>query len=272
MVFFLTFVVLLLFFVNCSKKTDSDKIKIVATIEPIKFISEQIIKDKGIASSIISSNQDPHSLELVPLNMKSVETADIVFFLGSNLEFEEKNSQAIIDNSKNTLFVFLSEGIDSVFNPHIWVSLKNLKIIAKMICEEISHYDEENRDYYSDNYHKYVSRLDSIEKSLSDAIEKRKLKSFFADHIAFSYFARDYSLEQIAIFEEGKEPSLKDISQIVGRIKLDKDKILIMTNLSSSRFADIFRNETQCEIVYFNPLVADIADEFLKLTDFLKNE
>lgn len=271
-VLFLIAAALMIVCSGCVKAPETDEIRVIATIEPVQYIAEQILKDLGGASSLLSQNQDVHSFELKPLSMKNVANADIIIFLGSNLEFEEKNIQALTENARNTVVLFLSDGIDSVFDPHIWVSLKNLKILAGRICECISHYDEENRDYYENNFAVYSAKIDSADKILSGAFLKRNIKRIFTDHTAFSYLAIDYSVEQTAIFEESKEPSMKDISYTADMMKNDPDKILILTNPSSKRYADIFQREAGAKVIMFNPLSLDIVGEFLNLAASINNE
>ena len=165
----------ILFFLACNDKPDADKMSVVTTIEPVRFIISSILGEKGETASLVLSNQDVHSPDLMPLTMKNITDADFIFFLGSGIEFEDKNAKALIKNARDVSIVFLSENFDSVYDPHIWVSLKNIKIIADAVCGALSAYDRENGAYYKDNFKALSSRAENAESILVERALKLSL-------------------------------------------------------------------------------------------------
>ena len=69
--------------------------------------------------------------------------------------------------------------------------------------------EPENKTFFQKNYQQLLSSIDRqdsiIRKSFKDNPEM--VRKFVIYHPILTYFARDYQLEQLAIEEEGREPS-----------------------------------------------------------------
>ena len=85
------------------------------------------------------------------------------------------------------------------FDPHTWLSPKNGLAQAKVIAEKLSQVDPANKDYYMDNYQKIEEELNSMIDEYSQKFEEASNKNFLVNHKAFSYIARDFNLNQIAL-------------------------------------------------------------------------
>lgn len=85
------------------------------------------------------------------------------------------------------------------FDPHTWLSPKNGLAQAKVIAEKLSQVDPANKDYYMDNYKKIEDELNAMIDEYSKKFEEASNKNFLVNHKAFSYIARDFNLNQIAL-------------------------------------------------------------------------
>ena len=85
------------------------------------------------------------------------------------------------------------------FDPHTWLSPINGLAQAKVIAEKLSQVDPANKDYYMDNYQKIEDELNSMIDEYSQKFEEASNKNFLVNHKAFSYIARDFNLNQIAL-------------------------------------------------------------------------
>jgi len=254
---------------GCSRSPLPHGISVVSSIEPISYIAGKILQERGSSVPLLTENQDAHSADPRPLSLKAAENCDLLVLLKSGLEFEERNAPAVIGAAKKAVVLKLTDSIVSSEDPHIWVSLRNLKRIAEMLAEKISLLDPDNKEFYASNFLSYASRIDSVSARLSFSLEEAGVKRIFTDHTAFSYFASEAGIEQVELFEEGKEPSLADMKRITEGLKKDNARILIITSPSSKRYADIFAEEASARVFFFNPLAKDIVGEFSRMADFI---
>ena len=100
-------------------------------------------------------------------------------------------------------------------DPHIWLSPLNARIMVENICSGLIEVDPVNEPYYIQNRDGYLRQLDELDEDISESLEGVESEAFMVLHPAWGYFAQDYGLEQIAIEVEGKEPSAKDIANLI---------------------------------------------------------
>ena len=78
--------------------------------------------------------------------------------------------------------------------------------------------------------------------------------SFLIYHPALSYFARDYSLQQISIEEGGKEPSPTHLQELMKTCRQKKARIVFVQQEFDQRNAEVIAQELNLKIVPINPL------------------
>ena len=86
-----------------------------------------------------------------------------------------------------------------MYDPHIWLSPVNGKEQAKVIADKLSEIDPDNKDYYMDNYKKIEKELDDMIDEYKEKFDGVDNKDFMVTHKAFSYLARDFGLNQMAL-------------------------------------------------------------------------
>ena len=86
-----------------------------------------------------------------------------------------------------------------MYDPHIWLSPINAKSQAKTIADKLSDLDPDNKDYYMDNYKKIDEELDAMIDEYKEKFDQVENKNFMVTHAAFSYLARDFNLNQMAL-------------------------------------------------------------------------
>ena len=87
-------------------KTD---IKVVTTIKPLHSLISRIMETRGEPQLIIEGTNNPHTFVFKPSHAKMIEEADIVFWIGEDLEaFMEKPLNSLAKNAKKIAFMDLS--------------------------------------------------------------------------------------------------------------------------------------------------------------------
>jgi len=105
-------------------------------------------------------------------------------------------------------------------DPHIWMSLRLVKIQAQNICEALIKQDPANKDYYQNNLRTFIDDLADLDAEIikrPGRYQGTKIYRFF--YPAWGYFARDYGLDQIPV-----ESEEKILAQGSLQISLEKDK------------------------------------------------
>ncbi|MFQ8806750.1 MAG: metal ABC transporter solute-binding protein, Zn/Mn family [Alistipes indistinctus] len=203
----------------------------------LQYITEQIADSDFRINVLVPSGASPETYEPSPAQMQQVAQSQFYIHTGL-IDFERNLQQAIRNNMPDVQQINVSEGVELIagdcehnhqnnsekivhdhevaathghthvqgVDPHIWNSPRTVKQIAATIYEALARqYPDSAR--YKDNYHRFISRLDSLDSQLTALFGPHTHHAFIIYHPALTYLARDYGLQQIALENEGKEPS-----------------------------------------------------------------
>ncbi len=231
------FAVPLLLLVACESRSaptqsaGPQKIVVVTTMTVLGDLIQQVGGDKVEVKSLVPPGGEVHTYQPTPEDIKSVAQARIVFYNGVHLE--EWLDGTIRSAGKPDLpIVVLSDGLPIIQeageepNPHLWLNAANAKAYVEKIRDGLSKVDSGNAGYYGDRAKNYLVQLDELDKWVQGEVEtipkaRRKLVTF---HDAFPYFARRYgfALVGVVVASPGKEPSARDLTLLVRRIKRER--------------------------------------------------
>ncbi len=255
------------------KGGEGSGIIVVVTIPPQAEFVKRVGGEKVTVITMVPQWANPHTYEPTPAQLMNVSKAKMYVKMGSGIEFEIAWMDKIKSINENMLIVDCSKGIellkeDGKADPHIWLSPKNAKIIVENICEGLVQIDPANSTYYEQNKEAYLRELDALDKEISQILSKASAHKFIVYHPAWSYFARDYGLEQISVEEGGKEPTPERIASIIEEAKRNN----ITKIFASPQFkdkAEVIAKEIGGEVVEINPLAENYIENMRKFAEEL---
>ena len=84
---------------------------------------------------------------------------------------------------------------------HVWLSLKNAKMLVRVISKALQELDPDNKDIYAANADAYVKRLSALDADYQAAVDAASNKTIlFGDRFPFRYLVDDYGLRYYAAF------------------------------------------------------------------------
>lgn len=92
---------------------------------------------------------------------------------------------------------------------------------------------------------------------------------FVIYHPALSYLARDYSLEQIAIEREGKEPSAKYLAEIIDKARNNGVKHIFYQSEFPASSVEVVCRDVGANAVEINPLEVDVFANIRHITQLI---
>jgi len=275
---------------SCTK-IDVEKINISVGIEPQKFFVEKICGNKVSVSVFVKSGMSPENFEPLPSQIMNVSKSEIYFKIG--MPFEElliKNfpqtepKLKIIDTGKGIKFR-KSETYSSVFgiknnhsihnhglyDPHIWLSTELLKIQAENIYNSITAIDPLNKEFYKNNYNIFLCEIDSVKNIITENLESLNNRNVLVYHPAWGYFCDEFSLNQVPIEFEGKEPGIKELSKIISFVKENKIKFILADSQNNSPSLLSIANELELKIIKHDPLSGNYFENLILLSEIIRN-
>jgi zinc transport system substrate-binding protein len=248
------------------------KIGVVVSILPQADFVEKVGGGKVSIAVMVPPGASPHTYEPKPSQMEDVGKAEIYVKVGSGIEFELNWIDKIVELNKEMIIVDCSSGIELIeFDPHIWLSPKNAKIMVENIYNGLVRVDPENKKYYKENKENYLKELDKLDNEITQALLGKVERKIMVYHPAWSYFARDYNLEQIPVEEGGKEPSPKDLENFIKQAKENSIKIIFASPEFSTKSAEVIASEIGGAVVLISPLEKDYVNNISKVTKVFKD-
>ncbi len=252
-------------FVGCKQtsknKSELAKPTVTVTIPPYQYFVSKIAEDKIDVNVMVPNGNNPETYEPYAQQMMDLSKSSLYLKVG-NIGFEQTWMKKLQDNAPDMKVIDTSVGITPAktpggnFDPHVWMSCKNARIIAGNILKALCELAPKDKQFFEKNYLsliKIIDRRDSaIKQSFKDHPEMAR--KFVIYHPILTYFARDYQLEQLAIEEEGREPSAAQLKSLINRSRKENIKYCIIQAEFANRNTTTFINESHTKPMQINPL------------------
>ena len=243
---------------------------LMVSIPPQRYVLERIAGDKWIVGSMVEKATSAESYDPDMSQMMDLENCQAYFIIG-NLGFERLaagKAKIVVDSAKGIAVIGgHSHHGEMEADPHVWMSVKNMRVVAKNMTEALVKIDGGGKDYYQANYRKLDAELEAFADSLRQVLAPVRGKAFVVWHPALSYFARDYGLEQIGVEYEGKEAPAGFVARKMEEARKKNARVFFMQAGADSRQAETVCAGTGLRRVEINPLSRDWKNEMRRIAD-----
>ena len=272
---FLYLIILCVILAGCKgtpqKLTDSGKasgtekpavmVTVTVTISPYKYFVDQIAKGKVDVNVMVSNGNNPETYEPYAQQMMELSKSALYLKVGS-IGFEQTWMKKLQDNAPDMKVIDTSVGIKPAktpggnIDPHVWMSCSNARIIASNILKALCELEPKNKAFFEKNYQSLLNIIDKRDSTIKESFKKDPdlVRKFVIYHPILTYFARDYQLEQLAIEEEGREPSASQLKSLIERARKEKIKYCLIQAEFANRNTNTFIKESQTKAMNINPL------------------
>ena len=211
---------------GCGKQNDTnqtDKLSIVTTIFPEYDWVREILGEKADNAEItmlLDNGVDLHSYQPTADDIVKISDCDLFIYVGGESDewVEDALRNAANGNMKviNLLEVLgdsvkteeIVEGMqeeeyeyEEEADEHVWLSLKNAKMLVRVISKALQELDPNNKDIYAANADAYVKKLSALDAEYQAAVDAASNKTIlFGDRFPFRYLVDDYGLRYYAAF------------------------------------------------------------------------
>lgn len=244
--------------------TEKPAVTVTVTISPYKYFVDQIAKGKVDVNVMVSNGNNPETYEPYAQQMMELSKSALYLKVGS-IGFEQTWMKKLQDNAPDMKVIDTSVGIKPAktpggnIDPHVWMSCSNARIIASNILKALCELEPKNKAFFEKNYQSLLSIIDKRDRTIKESFKKDPdlVHKFVIYHPILTYFARDYQLEQLAIEEEGREPSASQLKSLIERARKEKIKFCLIQAEFANRNTTTFINESHTKPMNINPLQGD---------------
>ena len=274
------------------------EISVVTSIKPLHSLTSYIMEGVGEPELIIDGVASPHNFQIKPSHAKMLQNADLVIWIGEDLEsflptalksipkdavvfelldqsglkklkFREKNIFEGHDDHGHDEHAKKEDDHDDhghddhghghgSFDPHIWLDPANAKVIVKKITNQLSKIDKDNASTYKANSKKVIKDLDGLIKEVKNEINKDA--SFVVFHDAYQYFEKRFGINVIGALTVNPDvmPGAEQLSEIREVIEHEKAKCIFSEPQFNPNIINSIASDTGVKTGVLDPLGANI--------------
>ncbi len=280
--------------ISCSAAL-AGQIQTTVSIAPVKYFVERIGGENVKANIMVKAGSSPATYEPQPKQMAELSKSEIYFAIG--VPFEKAWLPRFKSANKNLEIISLGQEVvhrsmkahvhkheghehkhehhtenghhkdhdhDALHNephikdPHVWLSPSLVRIMSQKIRDTLIEHDPANTDTYIRNYLNFASEINSVDADLLKIFtHKGQEFSFMVYHPSWGYFADTYGLTQIPIELEGKDPSPKELAQLIEFAKDNSVKAIFVQPQFSQKSAQTIAKAIGAQVLVANPLAED---------------
>jgi zinc transport system substrate-binding protein len=255
--------------------------KILVSFYPIYKFTKAVGGEKVDVSVIIPSGVEPHDWEPTIHDIENLKKAKMVIINGAGFEswisklISANPDITVIDSSKN-ISLLQKNGGKSTTDPHIWLDPILVKIQIQNIADGLIKSDPENADYYQKNANQYKAKLDLLDNQIRTDLTSCNKKDFLAFHDAFSYFSKEYGLNQNTIvggLNPENEPTATKLEEITHKAQNLGINVVFTEEAVNPQTSKVIAGEIHGKVLVLSPLeVTNINDEYIeKMQNNLSN-
>lgn len=279
---------------------------IVASIKPVGFIASAIADGVTPVEVLLPDGASEHDYALRPSDVKRLQNADLVVWVGPEMEAFMTKSAASLPEKKNLEIVqisgvkpFLLRGGEDddhhdhddaehdhdeahhhhhgEFNMHLWMSPEIAKKTAVAIHGKLLELMPQDKAKLDANLQHFEAELADTDKRIISQLAPVKDKGYFVFHDAYTYFEKHYGLSPTGHFTVNPEiqPGAQRLHQI--RTQLVEKKAVCVFAEPQFRPAviDAVARGTQVRKGTLDPLGTDISlgkDSYVKFLSQLSSQ
>ncbi|OFC62324.1 zinc ABC transporter substrate-binding protein ZnuA [Candidatus Erwinia dacicola] len=203
---------------------------VVASVKPVGFIAAAIANGVTPVEILLPGGASEHDYALRPSDIKRLQDADLVVWVGPEMEaFMTKlvaslpaQKSAEMDTLPGVKALLLKGGEDEEhehhgkYNMHLWMSPEIAKKTAVAIHAKLLELMPQSKDKLDANLQHFEAELSSADAKIGNQLSPVKGKEYFVFHDAYTYFEKHYGLTPLGHFTVNPEiqPGAQRLHQI----------------------------------------------------------
>ncbi len=260
------------------------QVKVLSSIKPLGLIAQEVVGNRGTVDSLLSGSASPHDYPLKVSDMQSLKSADLVLWIGPELEtflskaLDQLPPQQQLRAQQIEGLHWPSEaenGNESAAHhehfherdPHLWLDPRNGAQVALALAERLSELNPDSAEYYRANAQELVEDLNALDQRIKQQLNKVSERGFAVYHQGYSHFVQRYGLNQLGYVTYGPEqrPGARHLYEL--RQRLANAQCLFTEPYYDTSSATQLAQELNLKLGHLDPLGAENISSYPALIE-----
>lgn len=269
---------------------------VVVSIKPIHSLVAAVMEGVGEPQLLIKGAGSPHGYALRPSEAQMLADAELVVWVGEELETFLRRPLATLGKSAQQLELAVHlqdrmlpvraggaweghahqgddhkdahQGDDHAhaslksLNHHIWTSPLLAKEIVHLVAIALGDMDPSHQEQYGKNAAELQKKLDQLYQEVSQQLAPVAVKPYIVFHDAYQYFERDFRLNAVGsvTIDTERSPGARRIIEVREKITELGARAVFSEPQFQSRIVATVLEGTGAKAGVLDPLGADLAE------------
>lgn len=259
---------------------NADTPHVLVSVAPYKYLVERIAGDTVTVGLLVPPNANVHTYEPTFKEVLSASNADLWFRIGET--FEPRVIKALSAHNPNLWIVDLRPGLDLIaghdhchhgcchpegMDLHIWLSARMMKPQAITVAEALKRRYPANAAQYDQALKEHLRELDALDRQLTALLGPVKGKTVLVTHPAYAYLCRDYDLHQMPVEIEGKDPSPRQLTQLLDNARRLEVKTIYTQSQYPDKVAKLVAGQLNASLVKLDPYAENYMENLRTISN-----
>ena len=272
-------------------------LRVLVSILPQAYLAERIGGDRIQVDVLVPPGQSPATYALNARRMARLADAAVWFRIG--VPFENSLLPKLKSVAPKLEIVDTRQGIalrtmrgrhehgrateakeahhghhhaEGATDPHIWMNPLNAVIQAATMRDSLCALDPAGCATYRRNCRALQADLEKVHEKLKKALAPVRGRTLMVFHPSFGYFADAYGLRQEAIEIEGKEPTGRQLAEIVRRAKKENVRVIFVQPQFSRKAARAVAAAVGAVVTPIDPLARNYLENLERIAATVTRE
>jgi zinc transport system substrate-binding protein len=248
------------------------RIRVVATVFPLAEFAREIGGSRTEVRMLLPAGADVHTWQPRVSDIRGLETADLLLFIGSGLEpwlgsllkgadtsrlvrFEAAAGRDLLPSSPDA-DEHDADHDHGAFDPHIWLDFRLDQAIVDGIAASLAGLDPAGAPEFRRGAEALKSRLKALDAAYEKGLGPCRGRDFIlGGHAAFAYLAHRYGLRQVAVYGASPDaaPTPRETAAIIARASREKTATIFFEPGVGDKMARLIAAETGSRVAVLFP-------------------
>lgn len=248
--------------------------RIVTSIKPVELIVRAIATDDMSATSLVPAGSSPHNYSMKPSQRRALENADVIFWVGPEMETFLYRLLSAQEFSSRTVALMAGEhepdnaghnGHDAHDHgdgedPHIWLDPELAIEMAETIRDALARLDGVNIQVMDQNFQQFKASVRETDSAIRARLAPAHDISLFSYHSAFTRFADHYDLKLEGVLTLNPElsPGARHIAEVQDKLRKGRHPCLLTEPQFNQRWWKSITQNLDVTFSTWDPLATEI--------------
>ncbi len=284
------YLALLMLALSMETQAVKDKPLLLASIKPLALIAQEIAGDELRVETLLPVTASPHDYPLKASDHKRLHQADIILWIGAELESFLAKPLSNIPEDK----LVRSYGLPGLYwpetdshhshhqhaqddhhaqDPHLWLDPRNALVIAQALTDKLSELIPSSAAQFAANNKKFSSEVQALDNHIAHSLKPVQTVGFAVYHEGYAHFVAHYHLHQVGYvtYTPERRPGAKHLQELREVLK-EEGKCLFMEPQASGSAVQELARSLNLRTGLLDPIGNDEVTSYAQLLSAMREQ